>query len=224
MRTRLLQLLRILSTLLYLSLLALWIRSYAANDSLIWTRSNPTGDWVTQHLRFISEAPPVYVAIEKYTLTSGAGRLRLARIGWNAYDTWSKFPELSSPPLEPQSQFAPLDISRAAGLSCQRAAHLSWTNSVRHDDQFGFFNDTSNWTLVDSGWASPSWNIYVHEVGIPLWLPVLLTFILPILWLRRLWLDRYKRRRGACPTCGYDLCASPVRCPECGTAVHPAPA
>jgi len=122
MRTRLLQLLRILSTLLCLSLLALWIRSYSANDSLVWTRSNPTGDWVTQHLRFISEAPPVYVAIEKYTLTSGAGRLRLARIGWNAYDTWSKFPELSSPPLEPQSQFAPLDISRGM-FSCVTRCH-----------------------------------------------------------------------------------------------------
>jgi hypothetical protein len=48
-------------------------------------------------------------------------------------------------------------------------------------------------------------------------LPVLTLAILPALAARRL-RKRYGRRRlGLCAACGYDLRASPERCPECGT-------
>lgn len=51
------------------------------------------------------------------------------------------------------------------------------------------------------------------------WPWCLLFSALPALWLHRTL--RYTRRRnaGCCPTCGYDLRASPDHCPECGEAV-----
>jgi hypothetical protein len=40
--------------------------------------------------------------------------------------------------------------------------------------------------------------------------------ILPLLYVFRRWVARDRRSAGVCARCGYDLRASPERCPECG--------
>jgi hypothetical protein len=60
---------------------------------------------------------------------------------------------------------------------------------------------------------------FARGFQVPLWAIALLSAVAPALWLARAHLrSRQTRRRqaGLCPGCGYDLRASPERCPECG--------
>jgi hypothetical protein len=54
------------------------------------------------------------------------------------------------------------------------------------------------------------------EVSVPLWLPLLFAAALPLWVAGRTFTRRRRRDAGLCPACGYDLRASPSRCPECG--------
>ena len=59
-------------------------------------------------------------------------------------------------------------------------------------------------------------------VNVPYWSLMLLT-ALPALMVIRSELRRRRFRAGGCPVCGYDLRASPDRCPECGAEAAIAP-
>jgi len=61
---------------------------------------------------------------------------------------------------------------------------------------------------------------YFSGVNISRWRFVLVTAMLPAAWMIlrvRAWRVEHARLRiGCCPKCGYDLRATPDRCPECG--------
>lgn len=69
--------------------------------------------------------------------------------------------------------------------------------------------------LVPAGRNPPKWAALLR---LPYWIICPLLACLPGWWLVR----TKSRRRGLCPTCGYDLRATPDRCPECGTVPKPA--
>jgi hypothetical protein len=100
---------------------------------------------------------------------------------------------------------------------------LRWSSSRRR--AISFLTSWSHWGF----WAfsanmypnDPNGGVPFTQAGVPYWALCILTAVAPSLW----WLSHRRRRkwrhRGLCRVCGYDLRATPHRCPECGTAVAP---
>jgi hypothetical protein len=76
---------------------------------------------------------------------------------------------------------------------------------------FAGFAMTTDWRDVDMHWGVP--RVYCQA---PCWFLFLLTAILPARWAAIGASVAKRRASGLCPACGYDLRASPDRCPECG--------
>ena len=58
-----------------------------------------------------------------------------------------------------------------------------------------------------------------HFAVAPAWLTAAALAVLPIAWVLRYARRGRRIRIGHCPACGYDLRATPDRCPECGSVV-----
>jgi hypothetical protein len=84
-----------------------------------------------------------------------------------------------------------------------------------------FSHNDENWGFPHFGFA---WNrdmfsgvVERWEVSVPYWAVVLLFAFLPLQAVAARVRDRRRLRGGLCAACGYDLRATPDRCPECGT-------
>jgi len=71
----------------------------------------------------------------------------------------------------------------------------------------------------ESGLPGRDWVYQSRIVSIPHWVPILLLLVPMALLIVGRARARRAARVGLCRKCGYDLRASPDRCPECGTAV-----
>lgn len=127
--------------------------------------------------------------------------LRSNRGGFDGYRVWAK--SLNSTP----TKFT-FFRSRAKANLDERVTVLKRDSNMSYFGPhlgFAFFRD-----------SNPGYAELFVEVMIPWWFPALLAGGLPAI---RLW--RWRKRRlaqkpGCCAGCGYDMRATPGRCPECG--------
>ena len=159
--------------------------------SVLWVRSRSVGDYITFTTRNGDGTRETV-----WDFGSGRGRVCLGArtFVWPAPESPGSAPSKSTewkvqstvPVIDPASDFGREEV---------------------HWEDFGVIRQsTVDITGLRVGW---------YSVLFPLWLPLCLFTLLPAIRL-----SRHLKRRGKvntlCPTCGYDLRATPDRCPECG--------
>jgi len=114
-----------------------------------------------------------------------------------------------------------IDIDHAAGR-----LRLS---TIRHVPEYPIYRDrlshmTRTVSYVENTFGPRRWwPLFIrHQFGftviVPHWMPAALTAGAPALAMYRWTRSRRRAAAGRCPSCGYDLRATPERCAECGAA------
>ena len=181
-----LNLLTALSLLLCVAVVALWVRSYFAADTVRRTY-----------------IPDLHRHGVNLQADFNRGMARLSR-----YDIWSHdtpdFPVDHTPMLTSRYPRRYSHEPRPPERTADR-----YLLGFRYEDK-----TTSLWTAYTDR---------TRAVVVPLWVGVAVFGALPARALRHRLRGLRKANKGLCPTCGYDLRATPGRCPECGTvAMTPA--
>jgi hypothetical protein len=74
------------------------------------------------------------------------------------------------------------------------------------------------WGITQHPHSAGIWrSTYLTRVTTPYSLPAAIFGVPPAIWVYRRHRVGLRRRAGCCLACGYDLRATPDRCPECGT-------
>jgi hypothetical protein len=100
----------------------------------------------------------------------------------------------------------------AAAVAWVQSYRSGWTVSMRRSrDEFHLYIYSRQGEIsIGEGHSSWRWDIAY-------WKLCILLLVAPVRWVQRIMPVAARFRAGHCAVCGYDLRATPTRCPECGT-------
>jgi hypothetical protein len=187
--------LAVLSLVLCVGTVGLWVRSYRTADSLLRVRG---------------------ADLANLTSNRGAIVLRSARLV--ALESRG----------EPYTKIVRHQITFEYSLRYGDASGIVYRSEASHIEEFWpeaparLWRSDARVPRTDvrlAGWRYFRGSVdvwHVHALRVPYWGPAVAAAILPVLRLRAWHRRRSAQRGGLCLKCGYDLRATPDRCPECG--------
>jgi hypothetical protein len=186
------------SLLLCVAACVLWVRSYFATDMLTLHSESVSGGTYRQVYRLVD---------------SGRGMLLVHRgvIQAAPVDPPPGYTPTSASRRDAEFPVNPVDrwaLSRATSPAGQ-VVHFAPGVTVRQDR-------SSEVTIGHAALGTMAATYEELWIAVPHWLLALVAAILPTVFGVRFVRRRRLARLGLCPACGYDLRASPERCPECG--------
>jgi hypothetical protein len=190
--------LTVVSLVLCLGAAGLWVRSHYVADFVIGVHADR--DDRSDHQRYV-------------TLRSDPGRAFLGVLDMRQSNEYLERHESAPPGASPFRWFRnppqPLRPSTTGPNFIERRfLGFSYGRIPPRGDGY----DRSGRTFYSGGF----------RIITPYWMIVLLTGLLPVIALARWVRKRSPRDANLCPSCGYDLRATPDRCPECGTVASKA--
>lgn len=189
MRRYLTDLLALLLALLCVAVLILWARSYSGQDAFSFNRHLYEAVEPGMENEHVSDAATAYYRSWSMRTQRGVICLSVSAFGINAFYD-------------------------RRGFQYERYSPIVG----------GFLPDPKvPLNLIGLDWRSEfPWLGRREYIYIPAWLLAGLLGVFPYFWFRRRIRQVIQHRRieaGRCAVCGYDLRATPQRCPECGTAM-----
>ena len=215
-----------LSLLLFVAVCVLWVRTGWATDHLDlshrsgrqWVLRSGWGRFQVTYERFY------YERTDDRPLLDADHRARRGYY-WRAYDDMARtYPvhggwlgvRYGYEPPGPRPPPTPEDFRRHRDAWTALEARIKALRAIERPDPQMSIQIKLDATRLSN--SRPRQHDRCWEVQVPFWLAAAATAVLPTAWLGRWWVRRRRcDRAGLCHRCGYDLRATPDRCPECGT-------
>ncbi|MFT3788496.1 MAG: hypothetical protein QM770_20380 [Tepidisphaeraceae bacterium] len=172
-------------------LLALWVRSYYVGDYFQWQSFRDDGGDTAYWYQYRLKTGTGFLHVLRIEQQMGGDKLKQLQPALESFEAFSNRWSAEKPPFDPRD-----DLISGRGV-------LSDFVYERR-------------ALSQSSHLPPAEQV---RLLLPMWALALPLIVFPATSVVGLWRRRRMSHAGLCPACGYDLRASPQRCPECGREV-----